>query len=570
MSLLARLLALVLLTALPPLGLQVWRDADADREHRANIAAAARDLTLRSTVEQERIIDGARQLLGAIVSLRSVRMRDAGPCSASLRQIAAEFPAYAVISAVAVPDGEVFCSSGQPGTSVADRYWYKAALAQRAFTVGEQVTSRETGRRVLHFSRPALDQAGAVVAIVDAALDLDRLDATLQQAPLPPGAALVLADRKGAVLASLPDRSLVGGPLPEGLAHMLDRGTAGIAEVAWAGARRVTGYQPARARAGRGPVRRRRARPRPGAGGGRAPGSPGAARLRAGGACRARPRAMVRGALHPPAGCPAGGRRGALAGGRPLGQGRPGRPVRARPAGGRLDAMAAAGEAREAELRRGIARSEAEEARFRALFDAAPIAVMLVDPKTLKLAAFNDLACETLGYSREEFARLRLPDIDVVHPESAFRLLAAPRLPGRGTLETRFRNRAGALRDMLVTFEQVELGDQRLLYAASIDVTERRAAKSGSACCCARWTTAPAMPWPWCGRCCSFRHATSRRRNSPGPWMGGSPPWHGRMRCWRPSAGRARAWTGCWARSCRPLPGWSRRSACGSPARRCC
>ena len=66
----------------------------------------------------------------------------------------------------------------------------------------------------------------------------------------------------------------------------------------------------------------------------------------------------------------------------------------------------------------------------------------------------------------------------MVHPEAAFRLLATPRLPGRGTLETRFRNRAGALRDVLVTFEQVELGGQRLLYAASIDMTERREAES--------------------------------------------------------------------------------------------
>ena len=245
MSLLARLLALVLLTAIPPLGLQVWREADANREHRARIAATARDLTLRATVEQERIIDGARQLLGAIVSLRSVRMRDAGPCSVSLRQIAAEFPAYAVLSAASVPGGEVFCSSGRPGTVVADRYWYQAALEQRAFVVGEQVTSRETARRVLHFSRPAMNLAGEVVAIVDAALDLDQLEATLQQAPLAAGAALLVADRKGAVLASLPDRSLVGGPMPQGLARLLARGTAGAEEVTWAGARRVTGYEPA-------------------------------------------------------------------------------------------------------------------------------------------------------------------------------------------------------------------------------------------------------------------------------------------------------------------------------------
>ncbi|TDH64119.1 hypothetical protein E2C06_01860 [Dankookia rubra] len=58
-SLFARLLVLVLLTALPPLALLVWREAYADREHRAGLAAAARDLTLRTTVEQERMIGGA-------------------------------------------------------------------------------------------------------------------------------------------------------------------------------------------------------------------------------------------------------------------------------------------------------------------------------------------------------------------------------------------------------------------------------------------------------------------------------------------------------------------------------
>ena len=213
MSLLARLLVLVLLTALPPLGLELWREADADRERRAGIVVMARDLTLRATVEQERIIDGARQLLGAIVSLRSVRIPDAELCSANLRQIGAEFPAYAVISAATVPGGEVFCSSSRPGNQVADRYWYQAALARGSFTVGEQVTSRETGRRVLHFARPVLGADGVAVAVVNAALDLEHLAVMLGQAPLPLGAALLLVDRNGTVLASLPDRSLVGGPI---------------------------------------------------------------------------------------------------------------------------------------------------------------------------------------------------------------------------------------------------------------------------------------------------------------------------------------------------------------------
>ncbi|WP_431269616.1 HWE histidine kinase domain-containing protein [Dankookia sp. P2] len=478
MSLLARLLVLVLLTALPPLALQVWREADADREHRAGLAATARDLTLRATVEQERMIDGARQLLGAIVSLRSVRARDVGPCSVSLRQIAAEFSAYAVISAASVPDGEVFCSSGRPGNRVADRYWYRSALERGGFTVGEQVESRETGRRVLHFSRPAVGLNGEVTAILDAALDLDQMAATLQQAPLPPGAALLVADRKGNVLAALPDRALVGRPLPEGLAPLLKDDAPGMAEAHWAGALRITGHQPANRAPAEGifvavgidrdaalTEARRRARVALLGSGLAALAALGLALWFAVRFIR-RPVARLTAAA---ARWEAGdlSARAGLADPSELGR-----------LATACDAMAAAGQAREAELRRGIARSEAAEARFRALFDAAPIAVMLVDPKTLVLVAFNDLACETLGFGREEFARLRLPDIDVVHPEAAFRLLAAPRLPGRGTLETRFRTREGTLRDMLVTFEQVELGGQRLLYAASIDVTERRAAEA--------------------------------------------------------------------------------------------
>jgi PAS domain-containing protein len=32
-------------------------------------------------------------------------------------------------------------------------------------------------------------------------------------------------------------------------------------------------------------------------------------------------------------------------------------------------------------------------------------------PQTMAFTEFNDAACEGLGYTREEFARLRLPDV---------------------------------------------------------------------------------------------------------------------------------------------------------------
>ncbi|TDH64118.1 HAMP domain-containing protein [Dankookia rubra] len=339
---------------------------------------------------------------------------------------------------------------------------------------------------MLHVSRPALGPDGGPIAILDAELDLEQMAATLQRAPLPPGAALLVADRNGNVLAALPDRSLVGKPLPAGLAPSLTSGIPGVTEPRWAGALRVTGYQPVNMAPGEGlfvavgldrdlalAEARRRARVA-------LPGSTLAALAALGLALWfavrfiRRPVARLAGA----AACWEAGDLSARAG------------LTDRSELGRLaaacDAMAAAGQAREAELRRGIARSEVAGARFRALFEAAPIAVMLVDPKTLALVAFKDLACDLPGHARAECAGLHLPDIDKVHSEAAFRPLAAPRLPGRGTLETRFRTRSGALRDMLVILKQVELGDQKLLYAASIDVTGRGAKpRCGNAFCCA-------------------------------------------------------------------------------------
>jgi len=38
---------------------------------------------------------------------------------------------------------------------------------------------------------------------------------------------------------------------------------------------------------------------------------------------------------------------------------------------------------------------------------------VILEPGTAKILEFNDRACQQLGYSREEFALLRVPDIEV-------------------------------------------------------------------------------------------------------------------------------------------------------------
>ncbi|MBF0528552.1 MAG: response regulator, partial [Deltaproteobacteria bacterium] len=64
-----------------------------------------------------------------------------------------------------------------------------------------------------------------------------------------------------------------------------------------------------------------------------------------------------------------------------------------------------------------VAKEESErrkaEAKYRIFFDEGPDAVVVLDPSTARIIEFNDQACHQLGYSREEFSKLSVPDIEM-------------------------------------------------------------------------------------------------------------------------------------------------------------
>jgi PAS domain S-box-containing protein len=117
------------------------------------------------------------------------------------------------------------------------------------------------------------------------------------------------------------------------------------------------------------------------------------------------------------------------------------------------------------------------DARFRALFDAVPVAVAVFDPRTLDFVAFNDRACAKLGYSRVEFAALRVSDIEAGQTEDEVRRWASS-LDAAGSPQeftTRHRTRSGEIRDVLARVARVLLDGCALAYVAWIDITEQRA-----------------------------------------------------------------------------------------------
>ncbi len=117
------------------------------------------------------------------------------------------------------------------------------------------------------------------------------------------------------------------------------------------------------------------------------------------------------------------------------------------------------------------------EALFRAVFNQASIGIELIDPETLYFVEANPAACRMLGYTHEEFLRLRLIDIQADLNEEA--LIAAVRqvdASGGTTIENRHRCKNGDILDVEIYARMLDLPSKRLLVGIWQDITERKLA----------------------------------------------------------------------------------------------
>ncbi len=113
------------------------------------------------------------------------------------------------------------------------------------------------------------------------------------------------------------------------------------------------------------------------------------------------------------------------------------------------------------------------ESRYHALFDQAADTIVLIDVATGDVAQFNTAAHENLGYTREEFARLRISDIDVHESEeNVTRTIREIAQEGARTFETQQRTKSGEIRDVQINARLIELGGRQYLQSIWRDVTE--------------------------------------------------------------------------------------------------
>ncbi len=118
------------------------------------------------------------------------------------------------------------------------------------------------------------------------------------------------------------------------------------------------------------------------------------------------------------------------------------------------------------------------EARYRALFELGLDGVVVLDPDTAAFLDFNDRACAQLGYTREEFQRLSIRDVDATETaaQTAARIRAVVDA-GHQEFEAVHRDKRGGLHDVLVTARWLEAGGQRVYHCVWRDVTAQKRAE---------------------------------------------------------------------------------------------
>ncbi len=211
-----RLIFLVLLALLPGLGLTLYW-ADGERRQEAERAqTTALSLVRIASADQERFVVGTRQLLTVLAQLPEVRGGEWKLCSARLADLLKVDPLYSNVGVIAL-NGDPVCSAlPVPGRiNLADRWYFKRAIAGRSFAVGEYQIGRITKKATINFGYPVLDPAGHVQSVVFAALDLAWLNQLARHAQLPPGATLTVVDHMGTILVRYPDsEGWVGRTMP--------------------------------------------------------------------------------------------------------------------------------------------------------------------------------------------------------------------------------------------------------------------------------------------------------------------------------------------------------------------
>jgi PAS domain S-box-containing protein len=207
LSLRERLVILMVAAILPLFALSFWLALRETQSASELVQSQLKFAASLVAANQDGNVEAAKQLLGAISVLPQLQDGGRGGCQPFFADLGNRFPEYSNMGLLGL-DGRPVCqATTQPGVATAaDRDYFRQAITQRHFVMGEVVVGGMTGQRAIPFAAPVFSN-GAMTGVVFAALSLDKASAALARIELPQGARVLVIDRHDRLLMEHPRRS---------------------------------------------------------------------------------------------------------------------------------------------------------------------------------------------------------------------------------------------------------------------------------------------------------------------------------------------------------------------------
>ncbi|MDP3760944.1 MAG: PAS domain S-box protein [Ramlibacter sp.] len=217
----AALAFLVLIAIAPVFGVVVQASLAEQRSRVERAEAGLRAVVDLGAAQQERFIDGARQVLAAIAYAPPVYGDDVRACAGYMRRLQQQYSASYGTFGLLDAQGRLTCRAAPPPTPVnsSDRMFFRIAVQTGRFSVGDFTISRASGRPVLTFGLPVYRDEGRrdLRGVAYVALDVRQADEQLRKLALAPEMTLLVADGNAVVIAAAGARAVpVGSVMPEG------------------------------------------------------------------------------------------------------------------------------------------------------------------------------------------------------------------------------------------------------------------------------------------------------------------------------------------------------------------
>ena len=203
-SLRLRLTLLVLLGALPAIGLLLLTAQQQRNDALSEGQDTANRLVRLAAVDQRRIFDQAQILLTTVARLPEVRGDDAEGCSRLMGEMLEDNLAFTNIGVVK-EDRSLFCAGREGNLEVVlnDPGFIDQAFETSDFVIGTYGLGPLSDEPTVTYAAPVPPEADEPVRIVFASLDLSALNTFANIANLPAGAEFSVYDRNGVLFCGL-------------------------------------------------------------------------------------------------------------------------------------------------------------------------------------------------------------------------------------------------------------------------------------------------------------------------------------------------------------------------------